>query len=81
MKKNNEMIVHILNGLIVVFAFLGLFNILKQTISITIGLILLAVVFLLKMLDIIKTDKKQSRKYLFGIIFIIVLVILNLFIK
>lgn len=81
MKKNNEIMIHILNGFIVVFAFLGLFNILKHSISITIALILLAIVFLFKMLDTTKTDKKQSRKYLFGIIFIIILLLLNIFIK
>lgn len=81
MKKNNEIIIHILNGLIVVFAFLGLFNILKHSISITIALILLAIVFLFKMLDKTKIDKKESRKYLFSIIFIIILLLLNIFIK
>ena len=79
--KNNNILIYILDILVIICALLGIFNVFPKEIIFSIGLFLIGITFLIRMLEVKGKDKKQVRKYLFGIIFIVIIILLNLFIK
>lgn len=79
--KNKNILIYILDILVIIFALLGIFNVFPKEIIFSIGLFLIGITFLIRMLEAKGKDKKELRKYLFGIIFIVIIILLNLFIK